>query len=133
MPCIHSSCILLLGAIRWSHKNADAIKPIVDPRYSQASAPPQLSRFRLQHAQACGHDPALLCRGLGFAPQDLQRPDYRLSIRQSDQLVGRARGVLGGDRLGLLVSDRQTPVYWGLVGLAMLACADLGSAPSISR
>ena len=128
MHCLYGDCIPLLGATRWSHKNADAMKPIVDPRYSQASAPPQISRFLLQHAQACGHDPAALCRGLGFAPQDLQRPDYRLSIRQSDQLVRRARDVLGDNGLGLLVGDRQTPVSWGLVGLAMLACADLGSA-----
>ena len=104
------------------------MKPIVDPRYSEASAPPQISRFLLQHARACGHDPALLCRGLGFAPDDLKRPDYRLSFRQSYQLVRRAQQLLDDGGLGLTVGSRQTPVSWGLVGLAMLACANLGSA-----
>ncbi|PYC21838.1 AraC family transcriptional regulator [Aquipseudomonas alcaligenes] len=104
------------------------MKPIVDPRYSEASAPPQISRFLLQHARACGHDPALLCRGLGFAPDDLKRPDYRLSFRQSYQLVRRAQQLLDDGGLGLTVGSRQTPVSWGLVGLAMLACADLGMA-----
>ena len=104
------------------------MKPIVDPRYSEASASPQISRFLLQHARACGHDPTLLCRGLGFAPEDLQQPDYRLSFRQSYQLVRRAQQLLGDSALGLTVGERQTPVSWGLVGLAMLACADLGAA-----
>ncbi|MWV11901.1 helix-turn-helix domain-containing protein [Pseudomonas sp. R-28-1W-6] len=104
------------------------MKPIVDPRYSEASAPPQISRFLLQYVVACGHDPALLCRGLGFAPEDLKRPDYRLSFRQSYQLVRRAQQLLGDSGLGLTVGSRQTPVSWGLVGLAMLACPDLGTA-----
>ena len=104
------------------------MKPIVDPRYSEATAPPLISRFLLQHAAACGRDPALLCRGLGFAPDDLKRPDYRLSFRQSYQLVRRARQLLGDSGLGLTVGCRQTPVSWGLVGLAMQACADLGGA-----
>ncbi len=104
------------------------MKPIVDPRYSEASAPPLISRFLLQHAVACGHDPELLCRGLGFAPEDLKRPDYRLSFRQSYRLVRRALQVLGDNGLGLTVGSRQTPVSWGLAGLAMLACPDLGTA-----
>ncbi|WP_068829045.1 AraC family transcriptional regulator [Pseudomonas sp. BMS12] len=104
------------------------MKPIVDPRYSEASAPPQISRFLLQYALARGHDPALLCRGLGFSPEDLKRPDYRLSFRQSYQLLRRARQLLGDSDLGLTVGSRQTPVSWGLVGLAMLACPDLGTA-----
>ncbi|MEO4047055.1 AraC family transcriptional regulator [Pseudomonas sp. CAU 1711] len=104
------------------------MKPIVDPRYSEASAPPQISRFLLQYAISRGHDPALLCRGLGFAPDDLKRPDYRLSFRQSYQLLRRARQVLGDSGLGLAVGSRQTPVSWGLVGLAMLASPDLGAA-----
>lgn len=104
------------------------MKPIVDPRYSEASAPPLISRFLLQHAVACGHDPELLCRGLGFAPEDLKRPDYRLSFRQSYRLVRRALQVLGDNGQGLTVGSRQTPVSWGLAGLAMLACPDLGTA-----
>ena len=104
------------------------MKAIVDPRYSEASAPPQISRFLLQHTLACGHDPAQLCRGLGFSPEDLKQPDYRLSFRQNYQLVRRAQQLLDDSGLGLLVGSRQTPVSWGLVGLAMLACPDLGTA-----
>ena len=104
------------------------MKPITDPRYSEASAPPQISRFLLQHVAALGHDPALLCRGLGFEPDDLKKPDYRLSYRQSYLLVRRALHSLDDSGLGLAVGSRQTAVSWGLVGMAMLASPTLGDA-----
>ncbi len=104
------------------------MKPIADPRYSEASAPPQISRFLLQHVAALGRDPAMLCRGLGFEPDDLKKPDYRLSYRQSYLLVRRALHSLGDSGLGLAVGSRQTAVSWGLVGMAMLASPTLGEA-----
>lgn len=104
------------------------MKPIADPRYSEASAPPQISRFLLQHVAALGRDPAQLCRGLGFEPDDLKKPGYRLSYRQSYLLVRRALHSLGDSGLGLAVGSRQTAVSWGLVGMAMLASPTLGDA-----
>ena len=104
------------------------MKPIADPRYSEASAPPQISRFILQHVAELGGDPAMLCRGLGFEPDDLKKPDYRLSYRQSYLLVRRALHSLGDSGLGLAVGHRQTAVSWGLVGMAMLASPTLGEA-----
>jgi AraC-like DNA-binding protein len=104
------------------------MKPIADPRYSEASAPPQISRFLLQHVAAVGRDPAMLCRGLGFEPDDLKKPDYRLSYRQSYLLVRRALHSLDDSGLGLAVGSRQTAVSWGLVGMAMLASPTLGEA-----
>ena len=32
------------------------MKPIADPRYSEASAPPQISRFILQHVAELGRE-----------------------------------------------------------------------------
>ena len=104
------------------------MKPIADPRYSEASAPPQISRFLLQHVAELGRDPTMLCRGLGFEPDDLKKPDYRLSYRQSYLLVRRALHSLGDSGLGLAVGHRQTAVSWGLVGMAMLASPTLGDA-----
>lgn len=104
------------------------MKIIADPRYSEASAPPQVSRAILQYASEQGIAPVSLCRGLGFEPDDLKRPDYRLSHRQNYLLVRRALASLGDDGLGLIVGCRQTAVSWGMVGLAMQASPTLGAA-----
>lgn len=104
------------------------MKPIADPRYSEASAPPQISRSVLLHVASLGRDPAMLCRGLGFEPDDLKKPDYRLSFRQSHLLVRRALQTLGDTGLGLAVGSKQTAVSWGLVGMGMLASPTLGHA-----
>lgn len=104
------------------------MKPIADPRYSEASAVPQVSREILQYASEQGIEPKVLCRGLGFEPDDLKKPQYRLSHRQSYLLVRRALASLGDNGLGLLIGSRQTAVSWGMVGLAMQASPTLGAA-----
>ncbi|EFW80265.1 hypothetical protein [Pseudomonas savastanoi] len=63
------------------------MKLIADPLFSEASAPPQVSRMLLQYATERGVDAEWLCRGLGFAPDDLKKPGYLLSHRQSNLLV----------------------------------------------
>jgi AraC-like DNA-binding protein len=104
------------------------MKPITDPLFVEACASPQISRVLLQYAAERGHDPQQLCRGLGFEPDDLKSPAYRLSHRQSYMLVRRALGRLGDTGLGLAIGSRQTAVSWGLVGLAMQASPTLGAA-----
>ncbi|MCT9823799.1 AraC family transcriptional regulator [Pseudomonas veronii] len=104
------------------------MKLIADPLFSEACAPPHVSRMLLQYATDQGVDTKRLCRGLGFAPDDLKKPDYRLSHRQSNLLVRRAIKCLGDNGLGLLVGQRQTAVSWGIVGLGMQASQTLGMA-----
>ncbi|KEZ67812.1 AraC family transcriptional regulator [Pseudomonas amygdali pv. tabaci str. ATCC 11528] len=104
------------------------MKLIADPLFSEASAPPQVSRMLLQYATERGVDAEWLCRGLGFAPDDLKKPGYLLSHRQSNLLVRRTITVLGDDGLGLSVGERQTAVSWGIVGLGMQASPTLGEA-----
>ncbi|KAA8697981.1 AraC family transcriptional regulator [Pseudomonas caricapapayae] len=104
------------------------MKPIADPLFSEASAPPQVSRMLLHYAMERGVNAQWLCRGLGFAPDDLKKPGYLLSHRQSNLLVRRTITVLGDDGLGLSVGERQTAVSWGIVGLGMQASPTLGDA-----
>ena len=100
----------------------------VDPRFSRASAPPQVSRLLLREAAERHADVERLCRGLGFTAADVQRPGFRLWRRQGYLLVRRCLAQLGDDGLGLAVGARQTSVSLGLVGLGMQACATLGAA-----
>ncbi|WP_440783992.1 AraC family transcriptional regulator [Pseudomonas syringae] len=86
----------------------------------------------LQYASDRGVNTEWLCRGLGFAPDDLKKPDYFLSHRQSNLLVRRTITLLGDDGLGLAVGKRQTAVSWGLVGLGMQASPTLGDALSLA-
>lgn len=101
---------------------------LVDPRFSRASAPPQVSRLLLRVAAERQGDVERLCRGLGFTAADVQRPGFRLSHRQGYLLVRRCLAQLGDDGLGLAVGARQTTVSLGLVGLGMQASATLGAA-----
>jgi AraC-like DNA-binding protein len=71
-----------------------------------------------------------LCRGLGFSYQDLQNRDVLLSYQQVRSLILRAQQLLGEPAIGLASGARQTPVSWGLPGLAMLTCETFGEAIS---
>lgn len=74
--------------------------------------------------------PERLCRGLGFTYQDLQDREVLLSYHQTRSLILRAQATLAEPALGLAAGARQTPVSWGLAGLAMLTCETLGEAIS---
>ncbi|OUM08474.1 AraC family transcriptional regulator [Pseudomonas syringae] len=104
------------------------MKLIADPLFSEASAPPQVPRMLLQYASDQGVDAERLCRGLGFAADDLKRHGYLLSHRQSNLLVRRTITLLGDNGLGLAVGERQTAVSLGIVGLGMQASPTLGDA-----
>ena len=45
------------------------MKPIADPRYSEASAPPQISRFLLQHVAELDPEVIVLGGGLSKLPR----------------------------------------------------------------
>ncbi len=75
-----------------------------------------------------GLPPERLCRGLGISPHDLAMADVLVSYQQTRTLILRAQRMLAEPALALAVGARQTPISWGLPGLAMLTCATLGEA-----
>jgi AraC-like DNA-binding protein len=104
------------------------MKEIADPRFSNASAPAHVSRLLLRVVAERKGDVERVCLGLGFTPEDLLRPGFRVSHRQSYLLVRRVMEQVGNKGLGLDVGGRQSAVSLGLVGLGMQACATLGEA-----
>ncbi len=93
-----------------------------DPRLSMANVSPPIACSVLNVARDAGFTPERLCKGLGFSPIDLTDPNYRLSYRQIKELVQRTQDALGNVTLGLISGARQTPLSWGLVGVAMMSC-----------
>lgn len=106
--------------------------PAVDaghPGPGAAVLSPSLARAILRCAQRHGVDGPRLCRGLGFEPSDLQqRPELRLSYRQTGALIRRFQRAVGHRVSGLSVGLQQTPLSWGLAGVGMLTCRTVGEA-----
>jgi AraC-like DNA-binding protein len=102
----------------------------VNARSSQADVPPHVIRQVLQLAASRGHSLERLCRGLGFAPDNLRDADFRVSYRQTSLLVHRAMKVCADPAIGIATGARQTVVSFGLPGLGMLTCPTLGEALS---
>ena len=75
-----------------------------------------------------GVSPERLCRGLGFIHADLLDRHLQLSPQQVRSLILRAHAITRDPALGLACGARQTPVSWGLLGLAMLTCETFGEA-----
>lgn len=98
-----------------------------DIRY-QANLVPGVARVLLALAVDRGLSAERLCRGLGLHPQDLANTDALISHQQTRSLILRAQRMLDEPALGLAVGGRETPVSWGLAGLAMLTCETLGEA-----
>lgn len=99
-----------------------------DPR-GVAQIAPYAARALLGLAESRGLSAIRLCRGLGFSVQDLMNREHLLSHRQVSALVRRVRQSLGDQvPIGLAAGARQTPLSWGLPGLAMLTCETLGEA-----
>ena len=94
----------------------------------QANLVPGVARVLLALAVDRGLSAERLCRGLGLNPQDLAKPDALISHQQTRSLILRAQRMLDEPALGLAVGGRETPVSWGLAGLAMLTCETLGEA-----
>lgn len=98
-----------------------------DPR-TVANLVPGVARALLGLAEDRGLTPERLCRGLGLSPQGLSAADMLISHQQTRALILRAQRMLGEPALGLAVGGRETPISWGLPGLAMLTCETLGEA-----
>lgn len=90
-------------------------------RASRADAEPLLVRQIVQEAARRDGSAAALCRGLGFAPADLEKPDFRISYTQTQRVVQRALPVLGRGDLGVTLGSRFSVVSWGLVLIGMMA------------
>lgn len=99
----------------------------IDLRH-QANLVPGVARVLLALVVDRGLSAERLCRGLGLNPKDLAKTDALISHQQTRSLILRAQRMLDESALGLAVGARETPVSWGLAGLAMLTCETLGEA-----
>lgn len=95
-----------------------------------ASIVPNTARALLGLVDERGAAPERLCRGLGFTYQDLLDQHLLLSHMQVRTLILRCQRALVEPALGLAAGSRQTPVSWGVAGLAMLTCETFGEAMS---
>lgn len=93
-----------------------------------ATIVPNVARALLGLVEERGASPERLCRGLGFTYQDLRDQHLLLSYLQVRELILRAQRQMQEPALGLAVGARQTPVSWGVAGLAMLTCETFGDA-----
>lgn len=94
----------------------------------QANLVPSVARALLALAEDRGLSAERLCRGLGLSVQALTQAEALVSHQQTRALILRAQRMLAEPALGLAVGMRQTPISWGLAGLAMLTCETLGEA-----
>ncbi len=97
-------------------------------RRHQANLVPSVARALLALAEDRGLPAERLCRGLGLSAHGLTQPDTLVSHQQTRALILRAQRMLDEPSLGLAVGARETPISWGLAGLAMLTCETLGEA-----
>ncbi|KSJ64395.2 AraC family transcriptional regulator [Pseudomonas aeruginosa] len=93
-----------------------------------ANVVPSGARVLLGLIEERGLSPDEICRGLGFTYQELVRQDVSLSYKQMRLLIVRAQRMLGEPALGLTMGARETPISWGLPGLALLTCETYGEA-----
>mgnify|MGYP001810125002 CR=1 FL=1 len=87
-----------------------------------ANIVPHMARSLLGLVEDRGLPPERFCRGLGFSYRDLMDHHLLLSYKQIRALIQRARLMLDDPVIGLASGGRQTPVSWGIAGLAMLTC-----------
>jgi len=110
------------------------ILPVAAPSRAEfdtnANLIPNVARALLGLAGDRGISLKRLCRGLGFDHHDLLELDVRLSYRQIRQLIVRTQKILADPALGISAGRRQSPVSWGVPGLAMLTCETFGEAIS---
>jgi len=102
----------------------------VDTHHMEASVVPNAARALLGLIRERNHSPERICRGLGFSYHDVLNLDFRLSYRQTRALIARARAALQDPAFGIASGARQTPLAWGLPGIAMMSCETLGEAVS---
>lgn len=93
-----------------------------------ASIVPTIARTLLGLVVERGYSPARLCQGLGLRHEDILTRQLLLSRDQMRTLIQRAQALLGEPALGLIAGARETPVSWGVAGLAMLTCGTLKEA-----
>lgn len=98
------------------------------PTQELANIVPSTARALLGLVESRGFSIERLCRGLGFTGQDLLDQDVFLSHQQMRNLILRAEHLLNEPALGLVTGARQTPLSWGVTGLAMLTCETLAEA-----
>ncbi|WP_233233832.1 AraC family transcriptional regulator [Bordetella sp. LUAb4] len=99
-----------------------ASMPAAVPDTEAADIAPVTLRQLMADALRGGHDPAVLCDGTGFQPEDLYDADYRVSRAQCAHVIRRALRLLGRPALGLELGAAVNPASWGLVSLGFMTC-----------
>jgi AraC-like DNA-binding protein len=66
-----------------------------------------------------------LCRGLGFGPEALESPDFRLSPAQASRAVRRTLRRFGAPDLGIQLGSRFNVVSWGQCLIGLMACGSV--------
>jgi AraC-like DNA-binding protein len=103
-------------------------RTIVTSPHSVANIVPGSARAILRIAEERGYAPSRLCRGLGFRYGELVSRSLLLSYQQTRSLILRVLDQVGDPALGIAAGACQSPVSWGLPGLAMLTFPRLGEA-----
>lgn len=101
---------------------------MADPRYDEAIFPTDLLLALTLIAPERGVDPEQLCRGLGFAVEDLSKTSTRVSYRQASLMIHRALKAFEDPALGLTLGSRAKLGAMGLIGHAMAMAPTLGEA-----
>jgi AraC-like DNA-binding protein len=89
---------------------------------------PNSARAILRIAEDRGYPPGRFCRGLGFRYDDLVSRSLLLSYQQTRTLILRVLEQADDPVLGIAAGACQSPVSWGLPGLAMLTFPTVGEA-----
>lgn len=101
---------------------------VIDPHYELALVSPFLLQTLAEVVADKGIDPHSLCRGLGFALDDLDDPAQRISYRQAVAMIQRALKVIPNQGLGLWVGNQNVLGTLGLLGHVLSLCKTLRDA-----
>jgi len=125
----HGHCFVVSLSLPMSVPSIPVPTPTAAPdAHTVADIVPFTARALLGLLEDRGVSLERLCLGLGFTHTDLLDRHLLLSHQQVRSLILRAQALTRDPALGLACGARQTPVSWGLMGLAMLTCETFGEA-----
>ena len=73
-----------------------------------------------------------LLAGLGFGPDDLADPDFRITVADTITLVERARALTGEPALGFFLGLQMSSTAHGYLGFAVMSAATLRDALALA-
>lgn len=97
-------------------------------RGSQSVLAASYPRLLLDLVAEHGIDPTLALAGTQLTRERLETPDARISSRQAARMVHNALALTGRDALGIEYGLQLRPTAHGLLGYAVMSCANLQQA-----